>query len=185
MNPHETNVRYTMTPPGLARKVMVLAIFAAQAVYLQQAPTVSHGDSAFLKEAAEGGLDEVKLGNLAQQRGAHERVKKFGQQMVEDHTQMNSELQALAARKNVILPSDISVREKASYKLLSDKSGDEFDKAYISSMVKDHQQDVAAFQKEAGAGVDADLKALASKALATLQEHLRMAQDIARELGVK
>lgn len=62
---------------------------------------------------------------------------------------------------------------------------EEFDKSYISSMVKDHEDDIAAFQKEANNGGDADVKALASKALPTLQEHLRMAQDIARELGVK
>ncbi len=62
---------------------------------------------------------------------------------------------------------------------------EEFDKSYISSTVKDHEDDIAAFQKEANNGGDADVKALASKALPTLQGHLRMAQNIARESGVK
>jgi putative membrane protein len=160
-------------------------MFATPLVYSQQATTVSHSDAAFLKDAGEGGMDEVKLGQLAQQNGVNEHVKKFGQHMVDDHSKMNNELQALAARKNVTMPTDISVLQHASYKLLSTKSGEGFDKSYISSMVKDHEDDIAAFRKEASEGTDADVKALASKALPTLEEHLRMAQDIARELGVK
>ena len=127
----------------------------------------------------------MKLGELSQQKAANDRVKKFGQRMIDDHTKMNHEVQGLAARKNVSLPTEIGVVQSASYKLLSAKTGDSFDKSYISSMVKDHQDDIAAFEKEANNGTDSDVKALASKALPTLREHLRMAQDIARELGVQ
>jgi putative membrane protein len=179
------NPRQAIDSCGIMKNVLIPAMFAAALAYPQQAVTVSHSDAAFLKDGAEGGMDEVKLGELALQNGVGDRVKQFGQRMVDDHTKMNNELQPLAARKHVTLPTDISVRQHASYKLLSAKSGEEFDKSYISSMVKDHEEDIAAFQKEASNGTDADVKALASKALPTLQEHLRMAQDIARELGVK
>jgi len=177
------NLRPTINSSALVKRVLVLALLAVPAAYSQH-DALSHSDAAFLKDAAEGGMDEVKLGELAQQHGASDRVKKFGQRMVDDHTKMNGEVQALAARKNVTLPTDISVRQHASYKLLSDKNGEAFDKSYISTMVKDHQDDIAAFQKEANTGSDPDVKALVTKALPTLQEHLRMAQDIARELGV-
>jgi len=169
---------------GLAKRVVALAMLAVPAAFSQH-DALSHSDAAFLKDAAEGGMDEVKLGELAYQKGTSDRIKTFGQHMIDDHTKMNNELQALAARKSVTLPTDISITQEASYKLLSAKTGEGFDKSYISSMVKDHEDDIAAFQKEANNGGDADVKALASKALPTLQEHLRMAQDIARELGVK
>ena len=179
------HIQHFSDSSAFMKKFLVLAMFASPLAYSQQAATVSHGDVAFMKDAAEGGMDEVKFGELARQNGANDHVKKFGQRMVDDHSKMNSDLTALAGRKSVILPTDISVTQKASYKLLSSKAGDDFDKAYISSMVKDHEADIAAFQKEAGSGTDGDVKALASKALPTLQEHLRMAQDIARELGLK
>jgi putative membrane protein len=67
---------------------------------------------------------------------------------------------------------------------LSSKSGMTFDKSYISSMLKDHEDDIAAFEKEANGGSDEDVKAFAAKNLTTLREHLRMAQEIARQLGV-
>ncbi len=138
----------------------------------------------FLNNAAEGGMDVVKLGELAQQSAANDRVKKFGQRMVEDHSKLGNELQALAARKSVKLPMDISLTAKASNRLLSSKSGMTFDKSYISSMLKDHEDDIAAFEKEANSGSDEDVKAFAAKNLTTLREHLRMAQEIARQLGV-
>jgi putative membrane protein len=159
----------------------MLAVPAA----FSQHDVLSHSDTAFLKDAAEGGMDEVKLGELAQQKSTSDRVKKFSQHMIDDHTKMNNEVQALAARKGVTLPKDISITQHAGYKLLSEKSGEGFDKSYISSMVKNHEEVMAAFQKEANNGGDADVKALASKALPAIQEHLRMARDIANELGVK
>lgn len=169
----------------LIKKTLILALCAAPLAYSQHpAPTVSHDDSAFVKDAAEGGMDEVRLGQLAQQKSANDRVKMFGKRMMDDHGKLGSELQTLAARKNVTLPSDISLTQKASYELLSTKSGSEFDKSYIEMMVKDHQDDIAAFQKEVNTGTDGDVKTFSSRALPMLQEHLRMARDLAHALGV-
>lgn len=56
--------------------------------------------------------------------------------------------------------------------------GSAFDAAYARDMVKDHQQDVAEFRKEARAGQDPALKAFARKTLPVLQQHLQMAQAV-------
>jgi putative membrane protein len=176
---------YLFNLSALFEPALLLALCAAPVAYSQKpALALSHSDSAFMKDAAEGGMDEVKLGQLAAMNSMSDRARTFGQKMVNDHTKLGNELQALAARKNVPVPADISVRQKASYKLLSEKHGPDFDKAYISSMVQDHEDDIAAFQKEADSGADDDVRAFAAKALPMLQEHLRLAQDIARELGV-
>ena len=60
---------------------------------------------------------------------------------------------------------------------ISKMSGAAFDKAYMQDMVKDHQKDVAEFQKESSNGSDPDLKSWAATTLPTLQEHLRMAKE--------
>lgn len=166
----------------IARSVLILAICATPPLFSQK--TVPHADSSFLKDAAEGSMDEVKLGQLAQQTSTNDHVKKFGQRMVEDHSKMGDELKALAAQKGVTLPTDISLKMKASNKLLAAKSGTSFDTSYISEMVKDHQSDIAAFEKEANNGKDEDIRAFATKNLPILREHLRLAQDVAHELGI-
>ena len=187
--------QYIFNPRCLIQKARIVAVCAAPAAYSQKIPTsasvngreastISHQDSSFMKDAAEGGMEEVKLGNLARQNGSSDRVKKFGQKMVNDHSKMNSDLQNLAGQKNFSLPSSETIKERASDKSLSNKTGADFDKAYISDMLKDHENDIAAFQREADTGTDGDVKAFASKALPTLRDHLKMARDIAQELGV-
>jgi putative membrane protein len=65
---------------------------------------------------------------------------------------------------------------------LSALSGAEFDRKYMEHMVKDHEKDVAAFERESTKGSDADLKAWAAKTLPTLREHLQMARDTAMKV---
>jgi len=64
----------------------------------------SAADTKFIKEAAEGGMAEVALGQLAVEKASSADVKKFGQRMVDDHSKANDELKQLAAQKNVTCP---------------------------------------------------------------------------------
>ncbi len=157
-----------------------LTVLVAGAVCAQ----TPHADEAFLKKAAEGGMAEVKFGELAQADGASSTVKQFGQRMVTDHTKLNDEVKNLAMKKNISLPTSVSIKDEASYKMLQARSGNSFDRSYIEDMVKDHKVDIAAFRKEADSGKDPDIKAWASQALPTLHEHLRLAENAAKELGI-
>jgi len=138
---------------------------------------ISKVDRDFMTEAAQGGMAEVKLGQLAADKGNSADVKRFGQQMVDDHGKANQELMSLAQTKNVTLPTDLGKHQK-TYDKLQKLSGDDFDKAYIKDMVEDHKDDVKAFQKQAERGQDRDVKEWAAKTLPTLQDHLKMAQDM-------
>jgi putative membrane protein len=134
-------------------------------------------DQKFAQNAAAGGLAEVQLGQLAADKATNDKVKQFGQRMVTDHTKANNELKALAAKKSITLPDSPKPKDKATFEKLSKMSGPAFDKAYMQDMVKDHQKDVAEFQKEASNGSDPDLKAWAATTLPVLQEHLKLAKD--------
>lgn len=123
-------------------------------------------DKSFMKEAAQGGMMEVEMGKMAQQKGKSADVKKIGSTMVADHSKANNELMGIAKRKGV----DLS-KEKAKMEHLKDA---DFDKEYINAMVKDHEKDLAAFQAEARNGSDADVKAFASKTSAVIKKHLEM-----------
>jgi putative membrane protein len=142
-------------------------------------------DSDFVKESSSGGMAEVELGRLAQQKGHSQAVKDFGSRMVADHSKANDELKAVAARKGMSVSSTMGVKNNALKLKLEALSGDTFDKSYMSSMLKDHEEDIAAFQKEADSGTDPDVKSFASKTLPTLREHLSMAQRVAAEVGAK
>lgn len=138
------------------------------------------GDDAkdFTKEAAAGGLFEVEMGTIAQRNASSQAVKDFGKMMTDDHTQLNQELQALATRKNVPLPDGITDSQKDDTAKLSKEKGSEFDKDYMSMMVKDHEKDIDAFKKAGDNIKDQDYKDLITKALPVLQKHLDAAKAI-------
>jgi putative membrane protein len=126
---------------------------------------LSAADKAFMTNAAKGGMMEVEMGKMAAQNAQNADVKKFGNRMVTDHSKANSELMALAKEEGVALPG-----AKSPGKWKSDKD-------YMEMMVKDHQGDLAEFQKEAQNGTDPDVKAFAAKGAKMVSTHLKLAEE--------
>jgi putative membrane protein len=142
-------------------------------------------DSRFAMKAASGGTAEVQMGQLAVQKASNEQVKQFGQRMIDDHTKAGNELQSIASKDNISLPTGLNPHDKAVYDNLSKLSGPAFDRAYMRDMVKDHLNDVNEFQREANSGSNTDLKSFATTTLPTLQEHLRIARETNSSLNAR
>jgi putative membrane protein len=140
-------------------------------------------DASFAQDAASGGMAEVKLGQLAEQKGSSQTVKDFGKRMETDHSAAGDKLKNVASKDGMTIPDSLSQADRAEYDRLSRMSGPEFDKAYARAMVQDHQKDIAAFKQEANSGQNPDLKNFASETLPTLQEHLRMAQQMQQSIS--
>jgi putative membrane protein len=140
---------------------------------------LSASDKKFVRDAAQGGMAEVELGKLATEKASSDDVKKFGQRMVDDHTKAGDQLKQVASSEGVQLPQGLSAKDKLTKERLSKLSGEQFDKAYMADMVKDHTQDVADFQRESKSGSDPAVKDFASQILPTLQDHLKQAKEIA------
>ena len=128
-------------------------------------------------QAAQGGIMEVEVGKLAQEKGSSSEVKELGKKLEQDHSKANDQLKQLAETKNVPLPTDMGA-EKAAVDKLRALSGDQFDKAFLKMAVKDHKKDINEFQKETTNAMDSDVKEFASKTLPTLQEHLKEAEQL-------
>lgn len=139
-------------------------------------------DAEFAVAAADGGMLEVALGKLAEKKGVSAKVKKFGSQMVMDHSKANKELETLAASKQITLPAGMSDKCQKKIAELDAKSGKDFDKAYIDDMVSDHKDDIDEFKKEAEKGHDTEISAWAKGKVPTLEHHLMMAEDAQKSL---
>ena len=135
-------------------------------------------DSEFLVDAASGGLFEVELGNLAVKNASSPKVKEFGQTMAMDHSKANEELKTLASKKNVTIPTAPGEDYQKKINELSQKKGAEFDKAYMKTMVDDHEDDIEEFQEAFNKGNDVEIKAFAQGKVPILQHHLEMARAI-------
>jgi putative membrane protein len=135
-------------------------------------------DEAFVRVAARGGLAEIKLGKLAMDQGSNEGVKAFGTRMVAEHTKAGDELKEAAKEENIGLPTDLSAKDQTTYDRLSKLSGADFDQAYAQDMVKDHQQDLRDFQREANHGNDDVIRGFASATVPMIQQHLDQAKEM-------
>jgi putative membrane protein len=158
---------------------LIAALPVANAAGKDQSPE----DQTFVNEASRGGKMEVKLGEMAERNSASSEVKEFGAHMVKDHTRLNKELGSAATSIGLTVPTDLSEDQKAKYTKLSKLSGESFDKEYIDLMVKDHTEDLAAFQKAESTAQDPKLKMAISSAIPVIQEHLNMAKSDAAKLG--
>lgn len=104
--------------------------------------------------------------------------------MVQDHTQMNDQLKSWAHTYNVSLPTDVTTTEANQKSKLDGLSGQAFDRAYISDMLTDHRQDVKKVQSLAETAQDPHVKELAQQCLPKLEDHLRLAENVAGQIGL-
>jgi putative membrane protein len=135
--------------------------------------------SNFAVAAANGGLMEVELGKIAEDKAASARVKAFGAMMVKDHSEANQNLKGIASSLNIVLPDSVSNDSRKEIDDLKMKNGKDFDKAYVKMMVDDHKKDIAEFRKCADNCSDSTIKNFASTTLPVLEKHLDSIQAIA------
>jgi putative membrane protein len=153
----------------------VIAISAASNSALAQA------DQKFIKEAIEGNLAAVQMGQLAQKNGASQDVKDFGQLLVTDHGQANTKATDVANSLKVTPPAEPNAKQKKEYDRISKLNGAAFDKAFAARMIADHKKDIAEYQKESKSK-NPTVAAYAGDALATLHNHLKSAQALQKDV---
>lgn len=132
-------------------------------------------DAQFLVNASEISMEEITLGQLAQQKGSSNHVKELGKMMEESHTKSLAQLTALAQTKSISLPTSETENSKEVYKKLSGKSGNDFGKEYSSMMVNGHKKAIELFEKASTECSDPDIKAWAAATLPILRTHLDQA----------
>ena len=140
---------------------------------------LDRSDRRFIETMARDGHAEVEAGKLAQSKASDDRIKKLGQSMVDDHSKAGKELQKLAAAKGVKLPTGPSKGQQKTLDDLQDKSGADFDKAFMKMALRDHEKAEKLLQKTSREAKDADVKEFASTQLPVIQAHLHTAHEIA------
>ena len=131
-------------------------------------------DTKFMTKAASGGMLEVQLGKAVAPNAMSPQVKMIAERMVTDHTKINDELKAMAAKMNVTLPTTLGNDAESVYKDVTGKKGIAMEKEYVDKMESDHKEDVKDFEEASTKAASPELRAFAAKTLPTLREHLAM-----------
>lgn len=134
----------------------------------------------FVLKAAKSDETEISLSKLALQKSNDPQIKQFAEMMVTDHTKSTSLLKPIAANHNVAIPENPGSANEAKYRALEGKSGKAFDKAYIQTMIADHQSTLQAFQSASGKVQDPNLKEFVGTVEPIVKHHLEVAKQLSQ-----
>jgi putative membrane protein len=140
-------------------------------------------DSKFIFDAASSNLLEIRLGQLAQSKAVNASVKQFGQQMVTDHNNLQTQLTAIVSKTGTDFKPGMNDEDEKEVERLDKLSGTEFDRQYMTSMIQHHQQDVAEFQSMSSSARSAEARQIATTGLPVLQRHMTMATQVGSQVG--
>lgn len=171
-------IRYISVPALAVCSLLSFSAVAADQSATENRGQLSNSDYKFAVEATHGGMSEVNLAQIAIQKATDPGVRQFAQRMLADHTKANQQLSQILSQKGVTIPTETSSAEQREADRLQKLSGMDFDRAYMDHMLRDHKKDVKEFQKASESAKDTDIKAFAANTLPTLQDHLRMAEDL-------
>jgi putative membrane protein len=155
------------------------AAFAA-VFMLAGASYAANLDEQFVTHTYGKNQHEISMGKMAAQKATNPDVKQFGQRIVDDHSKIVTDLQALAQKLNIDLskvPSSDEMHKKHADKF-DMAAGAQWDRNFMDWAVMAHQMSIDGFQSQIKDGKNADVTALANKYLPTIREHFQMAQDL-------
>jgi putative membrane protein len=160
--------------------VLVTSAFAQNTSPSQGQPISSSGKE-FLDFASQVNVGEIHGGLVAEQKAQAPAVRAFGRLMMLDHSELESQLDAIAAVDNVALPDQPSAAEKDMNQLKS-LNGSQFDAAYMKDMVNGHEMAVSRFKSEQSSAQDPGIRAVVLSALPILEQHLALAKAVRASL---
>jgi putative membrane protein len=146
--------------------------------------TASAQDTTFIRQVIGGNFTEVALARLAESRAESSDVKDFAGKMITDHDAMNDQWSTLANNFRMRIIPTLDESGKNLTDRLGKLKGSEFDQAYMSEMIQEHEQALAVFQQIRTSASDPRIRDLAVSSATTVSQHLSLARDVGSRVGI-
>jgi putative membrane protein len=137
-------------------------------------------DAALVSGAAQSGIDEVELSELAAQAASAPEVRRFAQDMLHEHRASNQRLALIAAHENIDVPHALDDEHAELRMQLAQLRGPEFDAAYLDAMVADHERMVGLLESGEATVTTQELRTYIRTTLPGVRGHLALAQTLRR-----
>ena len=161
--------------------LLAAPLVLAAPAFSQSVPP-SQSDKQFLDFASQVNVGEIRGGVVAQQKAQAPAVKAFGRLMMLDHSELESQLAAIAAMDHVQLQDQPSTAAEQQMDKLKSMNGSQFDTAYMKHMVEGHETAVSKFKSEELSAQDPTVRAVVSSALPIIEQHLAIAKAVQASL---
>jgi putative membrane protein len=137
-----------------------------------------------IKNSAKMNLATQKFADLAQEKAQSQELKQFAQTLKQDHQKAQQELERLAQKHSVTLPTSVDDKCQQEISRLEALSGEEFDREFAKGAIEGHAMAVAHLQKASSAAEDTDLRQYTQQMLSKIKQHQSKGREIAKAVGV-
>ncbi|QDV36151.1 DUF4142 domain-containing protein [Tautonia plasticadhaerens] len=134
-------------------------------------------DQLFVMAAAEAGMGEIGISQLAMQKSQDQQVQQYADQMIQDHTQANQQLMQLAQAKGIEVPQRPGLKDTASAMALAVCDSSQFSQEFFKQQEAAHILAIGLFKAESQHGQDPEIREFAQTTLPKLEQHLQMARQ--------
>ncbi len=131
-----------------AAMALMVGTFILTGAAISQAAKLSAQDKEFITTAAQGGIAEVKMGQVATEQAQSGEVQEFAQHVVKDHKAANEQLMEVASELGVQPPKATDKEHQQLLSQLSGLSGAKFDQRYVSEQIKGHKEMISLFKQQ-------------------------------------
>ena len=176
---------------GIVAGLLAVLPVAATAQQANMA-ALSAGDVQVAAKVHLANKAEVDFGKLARENGSSKEVQEFGDRLVKDHGAAADKLRAMVEGRGGTLsePSEQDLandpdvkKALAKFDELKDLKGKDFDLAFTTYMVEEHEKDIKAVQGLAKQVSDSTLRATLNGMVPEMEQHLRVARDLSAKAG--
>lgn len=158
----------------------MLSAGAGQAM-AQTSKTANTTDKQFVKISIETNNAEIAAAHLALKKSNSTDIDRFAHRMIRDHSELNAKMKPLASKIGVqVGDSEVTPQQEQLGAQLKSLQGKAFAQKYIEAMVHGHQQALQKIQDEISGGQDSAVKDAAKKAKPIIEDHLKLANQMAK-----
>lgn len=145
--------------------------------------TISEVDRNFAMAAAETNLLGVQTGQLVATKAEAQDIKDYSLTLSEYYGKATTDLNALAQRRNITLPTTLGTTNQQEYTTLNGLMGAKFDSAYIDWAVRSNQQAIQNLRDYRSETADTEFQTWVDSRITTLESNLETATSIQESMN--
>ena len=138
-------------------------------------------DAKYVVDAYTDGMIQTRMAERVKGMLTTQDAKSVADMMITEHTAMNNDMRALATKKNISLPTELSKNQQDDIDDVAKKTGMDLDEKYLDKVVSMHRDAVDLCEKAVEKVTDPEIQTAFATGLPKLRTHLDMVKA-ARDL---
>lgn len=122
----------------------------------------------------------IEVSKLADTRAASPEVKGFAIELIDAHKKCHDRVAEVIKNRKIAIVSGFEKEVREDIDRLGKLNGKDFDREYLTWIIKVHQTGIPALENQATNGKDAEIRTFANDNIKGMREHLKKAETLSK-----